>query len=1350
MNCYTSACTYTHLICKDMIMQPVHLVTWFGLLVLCPPLISASCFTCGSNATVLNYWPSKYFDARFEIPITSNVSGGWNVALKFSKPVIDVKIWNADVESKNNESTLYILKNKHWNADFLPGDILEMGFNVMFLEPAPIEFTVRLVGQEDCGTCAGDSDHPTQEPDYPTQNPTHEPDFNTKDPTQDATQQPDFLTQDPTQQPDFPTQQPDFPSQEPDFSTQEPTQQPFFPTQDPTQQPFFPTQQPDDPTQAPTDRPMASCFTCGSNATVLNYWPNYFNAWFSIPITSSVSGGWNVALKFSKPVIDVKIWNADVDSTNNESTLYILKNKHWNTDLLPGDILEMGFNTMFLEPAPIKFTVRLIGQEDCGTCAGDSDRPTQQPDFTTQQDPTQQPDYPTQDPTQQPDFTTQDPTQQPDFPTQDPTQQPDFPTQDPTQDPTQQPYFPTQDPTQQPDFPTQDPTQQPDFPTQNPTQQPDFPSKDPTQQPDDPTQAPTDRPMASCFTCGSNATVLNYWPNYFNAWFSIPITNKVSGGWNVALKFSKSVIDVEIWNADVDSTNNESTLYILKNKHWNTDLLPGDILEMGFNAMFLEPAPIKFTVRLIGQEDCGTCAGDSDRPTQQPDFTTQQDPTQQPDYPTQDPTQQPDFTTQDPTQQPDFPTQDPTQQPDFPTQDPTQQPYFPTQDPTQQPDFPTQDPTQQPDFPTQNPTQQPDFPSKDPTQQPDDPTQAPTDRPMASCFTCGSNATVLNYWPNYFNAWFSIPITNKVSGGWNVALKFSKSVIDVEIWNADVDSTNNESTLYILKNKHWNTDLLPGDILEMGFNAMFLEPAPIKFTVRLIGQEDCGTCAGDSDRPTQQPDFTTQQDPTQQPDYPTQDPTQQPDFTTQQDPTQQPDYPTQDPTQQPDFTTQDPTQQPDFPTQDPTQQPDFPTQDPTQQPYFPTQDPTQQPDFPTQDPTQQPDFPTQNPTQQPDFPSKDPTQQPDDPTQAPTDRPMASCFTCGSNATVLNYWPNYFNAWFSIPITNKVSGGWNVALKFSKSVIDVEIWNADVESTNNESTLHILKNKHWNADLLPGDILEMGFNAVFLEPAPIEFTVHLIGQEDCGTCADYPTKEPDYPTQDPTQEPDDPTQEPDYPTQAPPGNWTTSAIPDLTTSTELPFFDCPLTEVKYIWQGGYRGKFWIPIWNEVVGGWLVRLDFSQEILHLEPFWADIDSESINHRTFFLRNKDYNADQVVGTVMIGQFQASVETVSLPSFTAVMMGQPSCSPSSPTTATYNDSRTTPFFGDSSTTSSFDGSHTTPSFDDSHTTPSFDDSRTTPSSGDSPTTFSYNSPATSSYDDSPTTPFYDDNQNQNAPRQ
>ncbi|XP_033625585.1 uncharacterized protein LOC117288842 [Asterias rubens] len=530
----------------------------------------------------------------------------------------------------------------------------------------------------------------------------------------------------------------------------------------------------------------------------------------------------------------------------------------------------------------------------------------------------------------------------------------------------------------------------------------------------------------------------------------------------------------------------------------------------------------------------------------------------------------------------------------------------------------------------------------------------------ASCFTCGSNATVLNYWPSkYFNARFEIPITSNVSGGWNVALKFSKPVIDVKIWNADVESTNNESTLYILKNKHWNADLLPGDILEMGFNAMFLEPAPIEFTVRLIGQEDCGTCA----------DY-----PTKEPDYPTQDPTQEPDL------------PTQDPTQQPNFPTQDPTQQPNFPTQDPTQQPNFPTQDPTQQPNFPTQDPTQQPDFPTQNPTQQPEFPTQDPTQQPDFPSKDPTQQPDNPTQAPTDRPMASCFTCGSNATVLNYWPNYFNAWFSIPITSNMSGGWNVALKFSKSVIDVEIWNADVESTNNESTLYILKNKHWNADLLPGDILEMGFNAMFLEPAPIEFTVLLIGQEDCGTCADYPTKEPDYPTQepyyptqqpdyptqDPTQEPDDPTQdptqEPDYPTQAPPGNWTTSDFADLTTSTELPFFDCPLTKVKYVWQGGYRGKFWIPIQTEVVGGWLVRLDFSQEILHLEPFRADIDSESIDHRTFFLRNKDYNADQAAGTVMIGQFQASVETTSLPSFTAVMMGQPSCSPSSPTTPTY----------------------------------------------------------------------------------
>ena len=77
--------------------------------------------------------------------------------------------------------------------------------------------------------------------------------------------------------------------------------------------------------------------------TVFNQWPRGFYGRVAIDLEEAVEDGWQVTLTFSKPVKKLYVWNAAVDSVSDDKTVYILKNRFWNSQLGAGRQLKFRF-----------------------------------------------------------------------------------------------------------------------------------------------------------------------------------------------------------------------------------------------------------------------------------------------------------------------------------------------------------------------------------------------------------------------------------------------------------------------------------------------------------------------------------------------------------------------------------------------------------------------------------------------------------------------------------------------------------------------------------------------------------------------------------------------------------------------------------------------------------------------------------------------------------------------------------------------------------------------------------------------------------------------------------------------
>lgn len=66
---------------------------------------------------------------------------------------------------------------------------------------------------------------------------------------------------------------------------------------------------------------------------IFNQWPQGFYGQISIDLEDEVEDGWQITLKFLKPIKELLAWNANVDVTSADEMVYILKNGFWNKKL---------------------------------------------------------------------------------------------------------------------------------------------------------------------------------------------------------------------------------------------------------------------------------------------------------------------------------------------------------------------------------------------------------------------------------------------------------------------------------------------------------------------------------------------------------------------------------------------------------------------------------------------------------------------------------------------------------------------------------------------------------------------------------------------------------------------------------------------------------------------------------------------------------------------------------------------------------------------------------------------------------------------------------------------------------
>ena len=76
---------------------------------------------------IFNHWPRGFY-GRVAINLEEDVEDGWQVTLTFSKTVQNVTAWNAEVDTVSDDQTVYVLKNKFWNAQLEAGSELKFRF----------------------------------------------------------------------------------------------------------------------------------------------------------------------------------------------------------------------------------------------------------------------------------------------------------------------------------------------------------------------------------------------------------------------------------------------------------------------------------------------------------------------------------------------------------------------------------------------------------------------------------------------------------------------------------------------------------------------------------------------------------------------------------------------------------------------------------------------------------------------------------------------------------------------------------------------------------------------------------------------------------------------------------------------------------------------------------------------------------------------------------------------------------------------------------------------------------------------------------------------------------------------
>ncbi|XP_070574807.1 uncharacterized protein [Ptychodera flava] len=194
--------------------------------------------------------------------------------------------------------------------------------------------------------------------------------------------------------------------------------------------------------------------------------------------------------------------------------------------------------------------------------------------------------------------------------------------------------------------------------------------------------------------------------------------------------------------------------------------------------------------------------------------------------------------------------------------------------------------------------------------------------------------------------------------------------------------------------------------------------------------------------------------------------------------------------------------------------------------------------------------------------------------------------------TTKSPWNGVFDGELVIPITEKVSGGWYVQVRFSAAVTGIEIWLADVENVSPDNKVYTLKNKSWNPKLEAGTTLTMSFRGTIDGVESPTATVVLFGSGP----------------------------PPEGNTLAPPPTLGQSGAE---LEGEL--------RVEETWPGGFQGFLEVYIPQRITGGWTMKVTFSKRVKNLEIWDAEIDS-IVRKREYTFVNKQWNAELAQGTTL----------------------------------------------------------------------------------------------------------------------
>lgn len=105
------------------------------------------CFDEG-GVSVEHQW-SDGLIGKFSITPGSALSEGWNMIVTFSKPIKLLEVWQANLQMKNKENTVFVLKNQSWNKQVAQGQKLEFNFKATKKGRGNLQIAEVAVGRQE-------------------------------------------------------------------------------------------------------------------------------------------------------------------------------------------------------------------------------------------------------------------------------------------------------------------------------------------------------------------------------------------------------------------------------------------------------------------------------------------------------------------------------------------------------------------------------------------------------------------------------------------------------------------------------------------------------------------------------------------------------------------------------------------------------------------------------------------------------------------------------------------------------------------------------------------------------------------------------------------------------------------------------------------------------------------------------------------------------------------------------------------------------------------------------------------------------------------------------------------------